>query len=123
MGKISRLFPGCFFDLNCSHSFYGFCHSIYSTALTPKTPINHNQVTLLCRKQGDTEVRRPGWVTFGHKLFKPQLSCLENEFKKSLSLIELLYLHDAYKWPHRKHPMNVSCYCHIPLSHTGVCTP
>lgn len=39
--------------------------------------------------QDVTEVRHPGFVIFWLRLFKPQLSCLEDEFKKSLSLTGL----------------------------------
>lgn len=53
-------------------------------------PVGHGQLTLSRRKQGGTELRSPGFVTFGLRLFKLQLSCLEKEFNKSLSLIGLL---------------------------------
>lgn len=68
------------YGLNCSSPFTVSAILIDSSALLPKVPVSDDQLTLFCRKQDDTEVRSPWFATFGLKLFKPQLSCLENEF-------------------------------------------
>lgn len=58
---------------------------IYSSALTPEVPVNRAQLTLFCRMQEGTEVRSWGLLTLGLQLVKPQFSCLENDFSKSLT--------------------------------------
>lgn len=82
--------PALLFGLSSFYSLCDFCHSDYSSAFTPPVPVGHDQVTLSCKRLGGTEIRSPGFVTFGLRLSKPQLSYLENEFNRSLSLTGLL---------------------------------
>ena len=62
-----------------------------SSAFTPRVLVGHGHLPFF--RKGSRMIQRwgaPGFVTFGLKLFESQLSCLENELSKSLSLTWLL---------------------------------
>ena len=73
---------------NCSHSMVSAV-LMGSSAFTPRVLVGHEQLPFF--RKGEQDDTEGSWVCdTGLKLFESQLSCLENELSKSLSLTRLL---------------------------------